>query len=306
MAKLAEPIKFLTFFKIIDTKVPLAFDYRSKEAKWGFFMELKHVPQLRTFKSVQHMDEHVRSFLYKRKAALSEATLKVLTLIWRHSVKHPGVSFLKRATIAEKTGYSIRTIVRAVNRLIDEKLIEKVTTTKPNGKQGVNILRFLPQEEVSLPGDVTPVVTPPGTPATPENPSYTNPHQVKTTPETEDKQRKISPSNKGTIDHTFLPSFIPDHFKQIARPFLTVEEIFKAWKTVKNAFRQFKLKSPVEEYLSAVIEVFKQSVFAQKQGMIHTNLFGYFYGGLMKRFVEIVRREVMEDPNTLYYDWLNE
>ncbi|WP_226577853.1 helix-turn-helix domain-containing protein [Halobacillus litoralis] len=119
-------------------------------------MNMDWIRKYQPFTSKKELDEHVRSFLYKRKAALSDGTLDVLRFIWRHAVKYPGVAFPKRATIVKGTMRSESTVVRALRCLVQEGLIEKIATKKPNGRQGGNLIIFLPQTDVFLPTDDTP------------------------------------------------------------------------------------------------------------------------------------------------------
>ncbi|WP_394218907.1 helix-turn-helix domain-containing protein [Halobacillus trueperi] len=259
------------------------------------------------FKDKKELDLHVRSFLYKRKAALSEGTIKVLTFIWRHAVKFPGVAFPKRATIVKGTGLSESTVVRSLRCLVAEKLIEKVTTKKPNGRQGGNLIVFLPQPDLFLPTDDTPSDTLPDTPQKTETPQQDNPQAIKSTPETERKQGESSFSNVVTFDATFLPSFIPPSFIETSQPFVGVEQVLPAWRTVQSAFKQWKLQQPIEHYIDKINETFRQAVFAYKKGMVRTELLRYFYGGLMEVFKWVARKEGFESGDGLiFYDWLDE
>ncbi|RDY70592.1 helix-turn-helix domain-containing protein, partial [Halobacillus trueperi] len=199
-------------------------------------MDWNNIKDHQRFKDKKELDLHVRSFLYKRKAALSEGTLKVLTFIWRHAVKFPGVAFPKRATITKGTGLSESTVVRALRSLVNEKLIEKVTTKKPNGRQGGNLLVFLPQPDLFLPSDDTPRDTLPDTPQKTSTPQQDNPQAAKSTPETEKKQGESSISKVVPFDVTFLPSFIPSSFIETSQPFVGVEQVLPAWRTVQSAF----------------------------------------------------------------------
>ncbi|SDO04132.1 helix-turn-helix domain-containing protein [Halobacillus sp. SY10] len=268
-------------------------------------MDWNNIKEHQRFKDKKELDLHVRSFLYKRKAALSEGTLKVLTFIWRHAVKFPGVAFPKRATITKGTGLSESTVVRALRSLVNEKLIEKVTTKKPNGRQGGNLLVFLPQPDLFLPSDDTPRDTLPDTPQKTSTPQQDNPQAAKSTPETEKKQGESSISKVVPFDVTFLPSFIPSSFIETSQPFVGVEQVLPAWRTVQSAFKQWKLQQPIEHYLDKINETFRQAVFAYKKGMVRTELLRYFYGGLMEVFKQVVRKEGFESGKGLiFYDWL--
>jgi hypothetical protein len=58
-------------------------------------LNFETVQRYQSFQTIEEMDQSVRGFLYKHKAELSEGTLSVLGLIWKHSVKVVGVSFAK-------------------------------------------------------------------------------------------------------------------------------------------------------------------------------------------------------------------
>lgn len=268
-------------------------------------MMMNWVRKHQTFQSKAELDKHVRSFLYRRKAALSEGTLEVLTFLWRHAVKFPGVAFPKRQTVVKSTGLSESTVVRALRRLVQEGLIEKVRTTKPNGRQGVNLIVFLPQDTGSLPVDDTPRDTLPDTPQKSEKPFQLCSEASFSQPETKEKQRKASLSKSVPHDASYLPSFIPNRFIQTTIPFLQTDKILDAWRTVENAYKQSDLMMPLEAYEDLYIQTFKQGVYAWKKGRIRTELLRYYYGGLVRTFEIQARKEAFQrQESLLYYDWL--
>lgn len=124
------------------------------------------IRKYQSFQTIEEMDQAVRGFLYKHKSELSEGTLEVLRVIWRHSVKVIGVSFAKYDYIAERVGVSRRTVIRAVNTLEEKGIVKKVATKRMNGSQGVNLLiiqSFASVESMQAPvspQDVTAPVTP--------------------------------------------------------------------------------------------------------------------------------------------------
>ncbi|CDQ20104.1 Helix-turn-helix domain-containing protein [Halobacillus karajensis] len=268
-------------------------------------MDMNGIREKQLFKDKKELDKHVRSFLYKRKAALSDGTLEVLTYIWRHAVKFPGVAFPKRGTIVKSTGLSESTIVRALRCLVNEGLIRKETTKKPNGRQGGNLLIFLPQKDLFLPSDDTPSDILPNIPQKLETPCEDKPHSLKSAAETKKKQGETSFSKVVPFDHSYLPSFIPSSFIETCQPFIAAEEVLPAWRTVQSAYKQWKMQSPVEDYIVEINKTFKQAVFAYKKGIIRTELLRYFYGGLMEVFKQIVRKEgFASGEGLIFYDWL--
>ncbi|MFC7063347.1 helix-turn-helix domain-containing protein [Halobacillus seohaensis] len=267
-------------------------------------MEIKQIFKLQQFKSVKEMDLHVRAFLFRKKEALSKGNMCVLKFIWRYSVKYPGVSFAKIDTIVTKTGFSRRTVNRTISLLEQEGILKRVETIRANGKRGVNILLILPQEDLFLPDSDTPNDTLNDTVPSSNKPTWDQPLEPINSSEAKKKRSENSSCKPVTLDHTFIPSFIPTDFVENTRPFFNPTDVLSAWRTVESAYRQVNLTYPLQTYLEPVIEIFKQSVFAEKHGMIKKSFLGYYYGGMINRFKEIVRREVMDDPNTLYYDWL--
>ncbi|MFF5997087.1 helix-turn-helix domain-containing protein [Lysinibacillus sp. KU-BSD001] len=97
-----------------------------------------------TFSSVTEMDEHVAKQLAKHEAILTEAERAIVYKIASHALAYPGVAHLKAETIAKSLKLSTKTVYRAVKKLSELGMIEKVATTKLNGIKGANIYRILP------------------------------------------------------------------------------------------------------------------------------------------------------------------
>ncbi|MCA1011672.1 helix-turn-helix domain-containing protein [Halobacillus halophilus] len=256
-------------------------------------MNIHDISKLQSFPSKQELDVRVRSFLYQYKASLSPASLEILTFIWRHSVKYPGVSFAKIETIEKATKRSRRTIVRAINTLEQAGLLSRIPTIRPNGKRGVNILVINPAEENPLP-DRREIVC------------KDKAEKVEKPAQTEAPQtlEQVSPT-KPAVDTDYLPTYIPKAFIQLSQSFLNVKDILGAWKRVHYAYQQTQLCYPVDHYISIITQTFKQAVFAKQNGSIKKTFLAYFYGGILAAFQQTVRKEVMDDPANLYYDWLN-
>ncbi|SFG14933.1 Helix-turn-helix domain-containing protein [Halobacillus alkaliphilus] len=253
-------------------------------------MNIHDISKLQSFPSKKELDLRVRSFLYQHKAALSPASLEILTFIWRHSVKYPGVSFAKIETIEKATKRSRRTIVRAINTLEKAGLLSRIPTIRPNGKRGVNILVITPAEENPLP----------------DKKDIASEEKAEKPEQTESpKPAKQVSAAKPVVDTDYLPFYIPKAFIQLSQSFLNVKDILGAWKRVHYAYQQMHLRYPVDHYITIITQTFKQAVFAKQNGSIKKTFFAYFYGGILAAFQQTVRKEVMDDPANLYYDWLN-
>lgn len=62
---------------------------------------------------------------------------------------YPEASHLKAETIAEATETSRSTVMRAIKKLVELNIIEKVKQTKLNGIKGASIYKILPYSDTS-------------------------------------------------------------------------------------------------------------------------------------------------------------
>ena len=249
------------------------------------------IQKYQSFQTIEEMDQSVRGFLYKHKAELSEATLAVLQLIWRHSVKVVGVSFAKYDYIAEQVKVSRRTVIRAVKVLEENGIIKKVPTARMNGKQGVNLLVIQAYESIDSllnhnesPQDVIPSVTPNKT----ENKqcslceNKTKPINVK---------EAVAEPSLEELDASYLPESIPDQFVEATKPFFNAIHIYKLWNRVLIAYQKMNMQRTLDYFTDDIIQSFKQTVFAKKLGKIHSSFEGYFYRIVYSNLLVECRRE---------------
>ncbi|APH06434.1 helix-turn-helix domain-containing protein [Bacillus weihaiensis] len=292
-----------------------------------------------SFSSVEEMDKAVRGFLYHHKQELSEGTLKVLTFIWTHSTKVIGVSFAKHETIAKDVGLSRRTVMRAIHKLESLRILSKIPTIRPNGKQGVNILVIQPYQSIDelvstmSPHDVTVCVTPSDT----KNKQHSLCENKKQKPINvssessdkilEDKQANLesvsaSDSEEGQIhknttvhrgsspleisdaciDSSFLPESVHKEFIEAANPFFPTNEIYSLWNRVNIVAKKVNLNRHIDEVIAPVISALKQTIFQQKQNKIHSTFHGYFYRLVYHNLIIEKRRENRD----MLYDFIGE
>jgi len=247
------------------------------------------IQKYQSFETIDEMDQSVRGFLYKHKGELSEGTLAVLHLIWKHSVKVVGVSFAKYDYIAEQVKLSKRTVIRAVKVLEEKGIVKKVPTARMNGKQGVNLLVIQAYESIEAmkttmsPQDVTAPVTPNKT----EN-------KQSSLCEKKTKERNNVEACEPTLhelDASYLPESIPEEFKKAAQPFFNAVDIHNLWNRVMMVYNKFDHGRPIDDFMDYIISAFKQTVFAKKMGKIHTTFEGYFYRIVHESFTVKLRRE---------------
>ena len=262
------------------------------------------IQSYQSFSTIEEMDQAVRGFLYKYKAALSEGTMNVLKFIWRHSVKVIGVSFAKYDTIAAGVQISRRTVIRATKQLESLGMIKKIPTARMNGKQGVNLLVIQPFQSIDeMKNNVSPLdVTAPVTPNKTENkqsslcenktkPTYVrkaeNGEHLKLAESTQKEKSDFIHDHQ--LDTSFLPGSVHKEFVQAAQPFLNAVEIYKLWKRVLIVYKKMKLDRCLTDVIDKVIDAFKQTVFMKKMGRIHSTFEGYFYR-VMYEFLIVEKR----------------
>ena len=247
------------------------------------------IKSYQSFKSMEEMDEAVRGFLYIHKAALSNGTIDVLKFIWRYSVKVIGVSFAKYDTIASETGLSRRTVIRSIQTLEKLEIIKKIPTSRMNGKQGVNLIIIQPYEPITelknkmSPQDVTAPVTPNKTEKKQRSlcENQLKPFNVR---EAENLSHHEKAMEQPTLDTSYLPSSIDQDFIEAAKPFFHAMDIYELWKRVVIAYQKSSLEKPLYMLINLVISAFKQAIFMNKAGRIHTTFEGYFYQIIFETF----------------------
>ncbi|MDQ0231371.1 DNA-binding Lrp family transcriptional regulator [Metabacillus malikii] len=260
-------------------------------------LNFETIKKYQSFATIEEMDKAVRGFLYEHKSALSEGTIAVLKVIWRHSAKVIGVSFASNDYLADEANVSRRTVIRAVNTLVEKGLIKRISTARMNGKQGANILVIQPYTEIDTlknkmsPHDDTPSVT---------------------ANKTENKQSSLCENKINTkrindeptleqLDTSFLPESVSKEFVEAARPFFNVQDIYELWRRVEIVYEKMQLKKDLDDVMDTVVQAFKETVFAKKLGRIKSTFRGYFYRILYAKLIVEKRREI----KPLLFDFLN-
>ncbi|WP_186578073.1 helix-turn-helix domain-containing protein [Aquibacillus kalidii] len=265
-----------------------------------------------SFNSIKSMDTNINNFFKHHKFDLNESTYKVLRDLQQHSVKFIGVSFSKYATIAQRLSISPRTVIRAINSLVDYGIIKKIKTRKNTGKQGSNIfvIQQWQSESHSECHSDNEVIEP--TESRSQRTKFSSETEYKQSINISKQSNNVKPDstlnrdNLSLLDSSFIPTNVNKSFIDIAKSFFNPSQVYGLWKRVLIAYNKARLSMPINHYVDQVIKVFKTTVFAYKNGYIRTTFNQYFYGGLINVFHQIKRSEVHNSSNTLYYDWLNE
>ena len=112
-------------------------------------MAFEYLAQYATFDSVSDMDKSVEDHIAAHYYDLTESERAIVIALSQRSLMYPGTSHLKAETIAEATGTSRSTVMRAIKKLVELNIIEKVKQTKLNGIKGASIYKILPYSDTS-------------------------------------------------------------------------------------------------------------------------------------------------------------
>jgi len=112
-------------------------------------MAFEYLAQYITFDSVTDMDKSVEDHMAVHYYDLTDSERAIVFALASRSLAYPGACHLKAETIAEQTGTSRSTVMRAIKKLVSLNIIEKVKQTKLNGIKGASIYRILPYDDTS-------------------------------------------------------------------------------------------------------------------------------------------------------------
>ena len=113
-------------------------------------MAFEYLAQYTTFDSVADMDKSVEDHIAAHYYDLTESERAIIIALSQRSLMYTGASHLKAETIAEATGTSRSTVMRAIKKLVELNIIEKVKQTKLNGIKGASIYKILPYSDTSV------------------------------------------------------------------------------------------------------------------------------------------------------------
>ncbi|TQR27199.1 helix-turn-helix domain-containing protein [Lysinibacillus sphaericus] len=112
-------------------------------------MAFEYLATYKTFESIADMDKSVEDHIAAHYYDLTESERAIVIALSQRSLMYPGASHLKAETIAEATGTSRSTVMRAIKKLVELNIIEKVKQTKLNGIKGASIYKILPYSDTS-------------------------------------------------------------------------------------------------------------------------------------------------------------
>lgn len=112
-------------------------------------MEIKAInfEELRKYESfttIEQMDESIRDYTEHLRQDVAQSVVDVLWCLGRSSLRLVGMSFMKQQTIAKLTGYSRKTVNKALKTLEAFGVIDSVRTQTKKGRPSVKVVRILP------------------------------------------------------------------------------------------------------------------------------------------------------------------
>ncbi|MDP9742872.1 UNVERIFIED_ORG: biotin operon repressor [Bacillus sp. B2I3] len=267
-----------------------------------------------SFSSVAEMDKSIYEYIEFIRFDVPQSVIDVLLYLGRASLRCVGLSFMKQATIAKGTGYSRKTINKALKMLEAFGIVDSVRTKTKAGRPSVKIMRILPfclevlhqrvtsyqvdeangSNGLTLIEDFEPII-------------YESKKHLKEEDKKAANKDNIDNMSINELDSSFIPSTIVDKdFIQTARPFFCSAKIFKLWGIVKNVMKQAKLEAVTNDVIESVKESFKTTVFMYKANRIRSSFENYFFGVLSSMLGAAKRREVMSNGGGIFYNWLEE
>jgi biotin operon repressor len=104
----------------------------------------KELQKYESFASVEEMDNSIYKYIDHINQYVPQSVIDVLLCLGRASLRCVGLSFMKQATIAKMTGYSRKTINKALKKLESLGVVDSVRTKTKSGRPSVKVMRILP------------------------------------------------------------------------------------------------------------------------------------------------------------------
>jgi len=239
---------------------------------------MKKLRQYESFQSVAEMDKTIDFTL--KEYSLKDSERAILLKLSNYSCKFVGVSYLKNNTLADLTGYSKRTIQRALKRFSELGIVTRIEQFKPvKGGYSAFICVINPFERYHELASCKEATEP--TPEQLDEPSHENEAIIlKAKSSKELKIRNSAPIEQDDLDVSYLAnSCVPIEFIKTVSPFFgTAKEIYTMWGKVKLAASRYA--PDLVDKTEVAISALKQSVFALKMNKIRKDFKGYLFGVL--------------------------
>ncbi|WP_085522178.1 hypothetical protein [Tuberibacillus sp. Marseille-P3662] len=276
--------------------------------KPGLIQQYQHFSQ---FTDVPSFNRTIKQFLDHHGEAFSKGERLAFTILTQHSVKVVGVCNARIAKLVaaghhkHKEGPSRSTFERMLRKAKQLGILSTHHTVRAKGGFSHNIFVFqaadAPSDEhlTERDGSIDNRCDADHDSSTAEKTSFfqaPKEKDLKNVIENVKSHDLDAAQTKWTdLDHTFVPSNIPEDFVAVVKPFFAhAHEIFKLWGKAQQAYRSYHFNMPLEWHVSTVIQAFKETVFHYKRRAIRTSFVQYYYGVLRGLFAVEKRREFYE------------
>ncbi|WP_324618529.1 hypothetical protein [Bacillus subtilis] len=239
------------------------------------------VRKYQIFETLEEVNENFNTIL--KNVKLTRSQFEVLSVMFKHSAKVPGISWLKNQTIAEMIGKSVETVRKAIKFFVDKGIVKRVQQFRPSrGGNGAALTIFLPFE---LPAELPPVFTSRDEDSKPcpakgeeQKKSPRNSISKPVINHSLNNKRKGNPNKVSKFDASYTASYVPEEFVSIVSSYYDDAEIIEDfWKSVY--FHTKKIKQITERTITdTAIKAFTQSIRAHKLSKITKKLVMYFTG----------------------------
>ncbi|MDA2382786.1 helix-turn-helix domain-containing protein [Bacillus cereus] len=239
---------------------------------------MKELRKYQSFNSITEMDNSISEYLSAYKLKESE-----YTVLWKlacYSCKFIGVSYLKVDSLADLTGYSKRTIQRALKVLSELGIITRINQFKPvKGGYSASITVINPYESHLAKSPCEESVEPTSE-RIEEPPSHTDTITFKT---------KSSKDNTYVDDlgvDDLIAADVPTEFASLAISYFDATEVYKLWGRVQLAAR--KHAPDLVDTVEVAVSGLRASILASKSKRVR-DFNGYFYGVLAQKLSTVQR-----------------
>lgn len=107
-------------------------------------INFKELRQYESFSSIEEMDKSIYEYIDHIRKDVPKSVIDVLLCLGKASLRCVGLSFMKQATIAKETGFSRKTINKALKTLETLGVVDSVRTKTQSGRPSVKVMRILP------------------------------------------------------------------------------------------------------------------------------------------------------------------
>ncbi|MFC4022713.1 helix-turn-helix domain-containing protein [Oceanobacillus longus] len=265
-------------------------------------INLKELRKHESFENISQMDESIYNYIEHIRHDVPRSVIDVLLCIGKASLRCVGISFMKQSTIAKDTGFTRKTVNKAIKRLESLGVVDSVRTQTKAGRPSVKIMRILPFSLVRLQQAVTSYETDEANndegltlvetfePIVPESLNSFNTLDKPV----EQSANESSVDKIDDIDPDQLNDLIPDvvvesDFVKLAKPFFGTRKILSLSRVLRNALNKHSLTYYDPSIPEAIEKAFKATVFAYKYNRIKKTFASYFFGVLDTELSKVKR-----------------